>query len=67
MLVLSRRQQESILISDDVVITVLAIRGSSVKIGIEAPRDTRVIRSELTPAGMKTLSLTLPRSGLPPR
>lgn len=47
MLVLSRKQTESICISDDVVVTVLSIRGSKVKIGIEAPMGTPVHRKEL--------------------
>ena len=47
MLVLSRRQQESIQISDNVVVTVLEIRGNSVRIGIDAPREIPVLRTEL--------------------
>lgn len=54
MLVLSRKRQESIRISDDVVVTVLAIQGSSVKIGIEAPRKMHVVRSELTTVPVKS-------------
>lgn len=66
MLVLSRKQQESIQISDDVVITVLAIRGSIVKLGIEAPRQTRVIRSELILAATRSPGHTLPPTVMPP-
>jgi carbon storage regulator CsrA len=47
MLVLSRKSTESIHIGDNVVITVLEIRGNKVSIGIEAPRDIHVLRSEL--------------------
>lgn len=47
MLVLSRKQTESICINDNVVVTVLSIRGSRVKIGIEAPRETPVHRKEV--------------------
>jgi len=50
MLVLNRKELESIQISDSVVVTVLTIRGGSVKLGIEAPRQIRVIRSELITA-----------------
>ena len=47
MLVLTRKMDEQILIGDDVKITLLRVRGNSVRIGIEAPRDVRVVRSEL--------------------
>ena len=47
MLVLSRKSDECILIGDNVVITVVQIRGNQVRIGIDAPKETRVLRSEL--------------------
>jgi carbon storage regulator len=47
MLVLSRKVGESILIGDDVEITIVEIRGNKIRLGIEAPRDVTVIRSEL--------------------
>ena len=47
MLVLTRKLDESIRISDNIKITVLRIKGNTVRIGIEAPRDVRVIRTEL--------------------
>jgi carbon storage regulator len=47
MLVLSRKLQEQIRIGDDVTITILRIKGNTVRIGIEAPRTKRVIRAEL--------------------
>ena len=47
MLILSRKQEESIVIRDDIVITILAIEGDKVKIGIQAPRDVQVYRQEL--------------------
>jgi carbon storage regulator CsrA len=47
MLVLTRKLDEQILIGDDIKITVLRVRGNSIRIGIEAPRSTRVIRGEL--------------------
>jgi carbon storage regulator len=46
-LVLTRKTRESITIGDDVRITVLEIRGTQVRIGIEAPRDTPVNRTEV--------------------
>lgn len=47
MLVLSRKQQQDIVIGDDIKITVLKVKGNTVRLGIEAPRDVRVIRGEL--------------------
>jgi carbon storage regulator len=47
MLVLSRKQAESIFINDNVVVTVLRIRGDQVQLGIEAPREMPVHRSEV--------------------
>jgi carbon storage regulator len=50
MLVLTRKVRERITIGDDIVITILKVRGQSVRVGIEAPRTLRVLRAEL-PAG----------------
>lgn len=47
MLVLSRRVGESIAIGDDVVVTVLEVRGDVVRVGIAAPRSVAVHRAEL--------------------
>lgn len=47
MLVLSRRAGESINIGDDVVVTVLEVRGDVVRVGINAPRSVRVHREEV--------------------
>lgn len=47
MLVLTRKLQEQIRIGDNVTITVLRVKGNTVRIGIEAPRETRVVRGEL--------------------
>lgn len=47
MLVLSRHRDESIMIGDDVVITIIDIRGDKVRIGIEAPTDIPVHRQEV--------------------
>jgi carbon storage regulator len=46
-LVLTRKAKESITIGSDVQITVLEIRGAQVKLGINAPRDTPVNRTEI--------------------
>ena len=47
MLVLSRKLNESIVIDDDIVITVVEIRGDKVRLGIQAPREVPVHRSEV--------------------
>jgi len=51
MLILTRRVGESIMISDDIKITVLGTRGTQVKIGIEAPKDVTILREELLGSG----------------
>ena len=55
MLVLSRTLMESIHIGDSVVVSVLEIRGNKVRLGIDAPKEIRVLRSEL-----KNVILRLP-------
>jgi carbon storage regulator len=47
MLVLSRTRDESIIIGDNVVVTVVDVRGDKVKLGIEAPQDVTVHRREV--------------------
>ena len=50
MLVLSRRIGESIVIGNHVTVTILEIRGDHVRLGIDAPRDVTVHRSEVLDA-----------------
>lgn len=47
MLVLSRKKNETILIEGGITVTVMEIRGDKVRIGIDAPRDINIVRSEL--------------------
>lgn len=47
MLVLSRKPNQSIMIGQDIVITVLEVRGDQVRLGIEAPRSIEVHREEI--------------------
>ena len=47
MLVLSRKQQESVVINDNVVVTVLSVHGGNVRLGFEAPREMPVHRREV--------------------
>ena len=47
MLVLSRHRDESIIIGDNIVITVVDVRGDKVRLGIDAPTDIPVHRQEV--------------------
>lgn len=47
MLVLTRKAGESIVIGNEVVITVLEVRGGQIRIGVDAPRDLAVHRAEV--------------------
>ncbi len=47
MLVLTRKSNQSIMIGDDIEVSVLAIMGEKVRIGIQAPRDIPVFRKEV--------------------
>lgn len=47
MLVLTRRQGESIVVGQNIVITVVEIKGGQVRIGISAPREVQVHRQEI--------------------
>ncbi|OIJ22368.1 carbon storage regulator [Anaerobacillus alkalidiazotrophicus] len=47
MLVLSRKKDQSIMIGDDIEITVLAIEGDQIKLGINAPRSVEIQRKEI--------------------
>jgi len=47
MLILTRRVGETVMIGEEVAITVLGVKGNQVRIGIKAPRDTPVHREEI--------------------
>jgi len=47
MLVLSRRRDESIIIGDNITITIVEIRGDKVRLGIDAPKEVPVHRREV--------------------
>jgi carbon storage regulator len=47
MLILSRKKGESIVIAGGITITITEVKGNSVQIGIEAPRDVSIRRTEL--------------------
>ena len=47
MLILTRRVGETLIIGDDVRVTVLGVRGHQVRIGVDAPKDVSVHREEI--------------------
>ena len=47
MLILARKKNESIHIGDDIVITIVDVAGENIKIGIDAPKNIQIFRSEL--------------------
>ncbi len=53
MLVLSRKKGESIVIGDDIVLTIVEVRGDKIRLGIDAPRDVPVHRKEIRDAILK--------------
>jgi carbon storage regulator len=66
MLVVTRRTDESLTISDNIEITVLEITKDRVKIGISAPKDVKIIRNELKDAQdmNKRSSAALPKAAM---
>lgn len=47
MLILTRRVGETVIIGDEVMVTVLGVKGNQVRIGVNAPRDVSVHREEI--------------------
>ena len=56
MLVLARKDNQSIIIGDAIKITIVGRSGSSIRVGVEAPRELKVIREELE-IGLEETSL----------
>ena len=53
MLVLSRKKDQQIVIDGEITIEVLKVKGNTVRLGISAPRNVKVLRGELKPFGME--------------
>jgi len=51
MLVVSRKEGESILVGDNIEIVVLGVRGDRIRVGISAPRQVSIVRKELKAVG----------------
>jgi carbon storage regulator CsrA len=67
MLVLTRKLQQQIKIGDQITVTILRVKGQTVRVGIEAPRQVRVIRGELPPgsvAGLEASDETADETGV---
>ena len=56
MLILTRRVNESLVIGDNVTVTILGVKGNQVRIGVNAPRDVSVHREELAHKDDATLN-----------
>lgn len=67
-MVLSRKKNESIIIDDQIRITIVEIRGDKVRLGIEAPREVPIHRSEVYEAihGMRESGVKDSASGVSP-
>jgi carbon storage regulator len=64
MLVITRKASESFIIGDDIKIVILDINGDKVKIGIDAPKDIIILRSEVAETinnNIEAVSATMPK------
>ena len=60
MLVLTRKLNESLLIGDEVVITVVDVQGDKVRLGIEAPKEISIARSEIVRKALPVQDISRP-------
>ena len=54
MLILSRRESERVYLGDDIVLTIVRVNGDKVRIGVEAPSNVKILRTELEIAANKS-------------
>jgi len=64
MLVLTRKLQQQIKIGEQITVTILRVKGNTVRVGIQAPRDVRVVRGELPKDTVEPEAVT-PQDGQP--
>lgn len=62
MLILSRREAESICLGDDIVLTIVTVGNDKVRIGVQAPPEIRILRNELE-AQEQTIAFPVPQTG----
>ena len=67
MLVLMRKKDQSIMIGDNIVITVVDIRGDKVRLGIDAPSEIPVHRREIYEAILREMDAQAAREAKPPK
>jgi carbon storage regulator CsrA len=57
MLVLTRKLQQQIKIGEEITVTILRVKGNTVRVGVQAPREVRVVRGELPKNAEETAAL----------
>jgi carbon storage regulator len=57
MLILSRRESERVYLGEDIVLTIVRVNGDKVRIGVEAPSNVKILRTELEISSSETRSL----------
>ncbi len=60
MLALTRKEGERIVIDGKIVVTIVQVRGNRVRLGIEAPKDVEIFRSELKGSGANKIAGAVP-------
>jgi carbon storage regulator len=61
MLILSRRESERVYLGEDIVLTIVRVNGDKVRIGVEAPANVKILRTELEISAPETHSLSKAR------
>ncbi|HVX12287.1 MAG TPA: carbon storage regulator [Pirellulales bacterium] len=64
MLVLTRKVKQQIQIGENIVVTILQVRGQTVRVGIEAPHSVRVVRAEIADLPAKTDDVAAEKSSM---
>jgi carbon storage regulator len=62
MLVLSRKEEETIVIAGNITISFLRIKGQAIRVGIEAPKEIPIRRGELHPIANEQASMNEPQA-----